>query len=93
MALSVQRNLGPKRNLCIYHKEQIRSLIDWLNVLRRFQKYFRHITATAHVINVFPAGRERKENDTQKKWKGTVTSEMIKKSVTNEVRKKFSKEI
>ena len=29
-------------------------VIDWLNnVLRRFQKYFSHITATAHIIHVF----------------------------------------
>ena len=31
------------------------SNIDWLNgVLRRFQQYFSHITATAHIIHVFP---------------------------------------
>ena len=29
-------------------------VIDWLNsVLRRFQQYFSHITATAHIIHVF----------------------------------------
>ena len=29
--------------------------IGWLNgVLRRFQQYFRHITATVHIIHVFP---------------------------------------
>ena len=29
-------------------------LIDWLNgVLRRFQQYFSHITATAHIIHAF----------------------------------------
>ena len=29
--------------------------IDWLNgVLRRFQQYFSHITATVHIIHVFP---------------------------------------
>ena len=30
------------------------ALIDWLNgVLRRFQQYFSHITATAHIIHAF----------------------------------------
>ena len=32
-----------------------KGLIDWLNgVLRHFQQYFSHITATAHIIHVFP---------------------------------------
>ena len=31
------------------------QMIDWLNgVLRRFQQYFSRITATVHIIHVFP---------------------------------------
>ena len=29
-------------------------LPDWMVFLRRFQQYFSHITATAHIIHVFP---------------------------------------
>ena len=33
----------------------VEKLVEWLNgVLRRFQQYFSHITATAHIIHVFP---------------------------------------
>ena len=35
--------------------EDLLGELNWLNgVLRRLRQYFSHITATAHIIHVFP---------------------------------------